>query len=392
MKEHLQNLAKKFHPLAVSVRRHLHREPELSFQEYKTTQYLAEQLSQQGFKNIKRITDTGFYVDLLSENESSQTLLIRADIDALPIQEVEGRPYGSCVPGVMHACGHDVHTACVFATLLILNESRSLWKGRIRFVFQPGEERSPGGASVMIKNGLLENPEIQKAIALHVHPDLPVGTAGFCPGPFMAASDEIYITVKGKGGHAALKDKYRNPIPAAADVLRDLYAYFNQPEHPEPRVFAIGKIFANGACNVIPDECRMEGTLRTFDESWRASAKKKLPEIGEKAVMQHGCNCEIRIAEGYPVLENDAFLTEQCRKVAQHVLGASNVHTLPPRMTAEDFAFISRKIPSCFFRLGVANPEKGIQAPVHTPDFDVDENCLYYGSLLLSSMAVHILS
>lgn len=387
-KEVIFSLSEKYFTKGIEIRRHLHRFPELSFQEFKTTEFLMNKIFQEGVIEIKKITETGFYFDIFGTADNGKNVLLRADIDALPIREVDGREYGSCIPGVMHACGHDVHTASVFMAFLILNELKDHWQGMVRVVFQPGEERSPGGASVMIKNGLLQNPSIQKAIALHVHPDLPVGKIGFCPGPFMAASDEVFISVHGKGGHAALRNQYKNPIPVASEIIGMLTNELNQSED---LVFAIGKIVAEGATNVIPSVCKAEGTLRSFSEIKRADAKNTIQEKARKISEAAGCRAEVFFNEGYPVLINDEAVTAACQKVGQDLLGAENAVSLPQRFTAEDFAFIAQKVPSCFFRLGVGNPEKGIGAPVHTPEFDVDEKCMLYGSALLAAMCMNLL-
>jgi amidohydrolase len=388
LKEKIFSASEKHFALGVEIRRRLHRFPELSFQEFKTTDFLADKVQKEGVIDIKKISETGFYFDVFGSADNGKNILLRADIDALPIQEADGREYGSCVPGVMHACGHDVHTACVFTAFLILRELKKEWRGMVRVVFQPGEEKSPGGASVMIKNGLLSNPPIQQAIALHVHPDLPVGKAGFCPGPFMAASDEVFINIHGKGGHAALRNQYKNPIPVASGIISHLTQALNQSED---LVFAIGKISAEGATNVIPSVCKAEGTLRSFNEKKRADAKAMIQETALKKAEESGCRAEVFFNEGYPVLINDEAVTKACRTVAEYMLGADNAVGLPQRFTAEDFAFIAQKVPSCFFRLGVGNSEKGIGAPVHTPEFDADERSIFYGSALMAAMCMELL-
>jgi amidohydrolase len=388
VKEKIFLSAEKHFTKGVEIRRHLHRFPELSFQEFRTTEFLMNRVLQEGINEIKKISETGFYFDLFGSADTGKNILLRADIDALPIQEAGGRDYGSCIPGVMHACGHDVHTACVFSAFLILRELKNDWGGMVRVVFQPGEEKSPGGASVMIKNGLLSNPSIQQALALHVHPDLPVGKAGFCAGPFMAASDEVFINIHGKGGHAALRNQYKNPIPVASGIISRLTQELNQNED---LVFAIGKLSAEGATNVIPSVCKAEGTLRSFNEKKRADAKTTIQETARKFAEEAGCLSEVYFNEGYPVLINDQAITAACRSVAEDMLGVDGTVCLPQRFTAEDFAFIAQKVPSCFFRLGVGNPEKGIGAPVHTPEFDADERCILYGSALLAAMCMELL-
>lgn len=388
LKEKYFSVAENHLAKGIEIRRHLHRFPELSFQEFKTTEFLINEVLRAGVNEIKTISETGFYFDVFGGSDNGKNILLRADIDALPIQETGGREYGSCIPGVMHACGHDVHTACVFTAFLILHELKNDWRGMVRVVFQPGEEKSPGGASVMIKNGLLSNPSIQKALALHVHPDLTVGKAGFCSGPFMAASDEVFIIIHGKGGHAALRSQYKNPIPVASEIILHLTQDLNQSDE---LVFAIGKISAEGATNVIPSICKAEGTLRSFNEKKRTDAKTRIHDMARKIAEKAGCHAEVFFNEGYPVLINNEAVTGACRKVAEDLLGVENVVGVPQRFTAEDFAFIAQQVPSCFFRLGVGNPEKGIGAPVHTPGFDADERCIFYGSILLAAMCMELL-
>jgi amidohydrolase len=320
-------------------------------------------------------------------------------MDALPILENNVRDYKSLNEGVMHACGHDVHSTCVLGAAMILNETKHLWKGTVKIMFQPGEEVLPGGASLMIKEGVLENPKVDKAIALHVHPSMQVGKVGFKSGMYMASTDELYLTVNGKGGHAAMPQNYTNPLLIAAEVLLEINNTFMKPgalngSNGEniPTVVAFGKIEGKGATNVIPDKVQIAGTMRTMDENWRAEIHVKLKEIVSKISNNHGIESNIRIEKGYPFLVNDVQFTKACKNAAIKYLGNEQVEELPLRMTAEDFAFITQKVPSCFFRLGTGNKEKNISAEVHTSNFDIDESALEIGAGLLACLVIEELN
>jgi amidohydrolase len=324
---------------------------------------------------------------------------LRADMDALPIEEKNDVPYRSKNQGVMHACGHDVHSSCALGAAFILNQIKDQFNGTVKIMFQPGEEVLPGGASLMIEAGVLEDPKVDHAIALHVFPSMETGKVGFRKGMYMASTDELYLTVKGKGGHAAMPADYTNPLLIASEILLEVNKRFMLPDALKgtegegiPTVVAFGRIEGKGATNVIPDKVLVDGTFRTMDEKWRNKVHEELRAIVKNISERYGITSELRIERGYPFLVNDPMFTADCTKAAKEFLGAENVEDLQLRMTAEDFAFITQKVPSCFFRLGTGNKQKGITAGVHTDTFDIDERSLETGMGLLAWMIVRKLN
>jgi amidohydrolase len=306
-------------------------------------------------------------------------------MDALPIHEQNNTPYKSQNEGVMHACGHDVHTANLLGAAMILSELRDEWEGTIKFIFQPSEELIPSGAKAMIEAEVLENPKVEAIYGLHVHTELEAGQIGFCPGRFMASTDEIYLTVIGKGGHAAQPANFISPLIISAEILLAL-----QPltDMNVPTVLSFGKITANGATNVIPDQAQLAGTLRCFDETIRAKQHERMKAICTEIAIKHGGRCEVNILEGYPVLINDVAMTNAAKASAIEYLGKEHIHDLPIRMGAEDFAFYTQRVPACFYRIGVADIARGITSPIHTPTFDVDEKALLTSIGLMSWLAI----
>jgi amidohydrolase len=324
------------------------------------------------------------------KNPQKKTIALRADIDALPITEKNNVPYKSCNTGIMHACGHDVHTASLLGAAKILQELKNEFSGTIKLIFQPGEEKLPGGASILIKEGVLKNPVPNSIFGQHVHPPLAVGKVGFRTGMYMASADEIYMTVKGKGGHGALPHNCIDPILIAAHILIGLQQLVSRQTNPIiPAVLTFGKINSTGgATNVIPNEVKLEGTFRTMNEKWREEAHFKMKKMAKGIAEGMGGECELKVVKGYPFLQNDESLTIRSKKWAEELLGTENVVDLPIRMTSEDFAYYSQEMPACFYRLGTGNVAKGITSPVHTDTFDVDENCLATGMALMSWLAV----
>lgn len=395
LKEKIKALASSNYERVKKIREHLHANPELSFKEFKTSDYIASVLDEMGLSYTRGIAGTGIVGVLEGKNKEKRMLLLRADMDALPIIELNNVSYKSCNEGVMHACGHDVHSASVLGALMILHELKNEWEGSIKFIFQPGEEVLPGGASIMIKEGVLENPKVTNAIAQHVFPSMETGKVGFRKGMYMASTDEIYITVKGKGGHAAMPSDYINPLLVASELISKLHQDFmldkkyQQDKYKDaPTVLAFGKIEGKGATNVIPDEVAIAGTFRTMDENWRNEVHNLLQKIADEVASKWKAQINVRIEKGYPFLVNDEVLTHSCIKAAQEYLGKENVEELPLRMTAEDFAFFSQKVPSCFYRLGTGNKEKNITSGVHTPTFDIDPKALEVGSGLMAWLVV----
>lgn len=394
--EQIRQAAARHFQKVLEIRRHLHRHPELSFREFETSRYIQQQLSQAGIAFTSGYVTTGIVAIIKGRNPEKHTLLLRADMDALPIDEKNNVDYRSAVPGVMHACGHDVHSACALGAAFILNELKQEWEGTVKIMFQPGEEVLPGGASLMINEGVLQNPKVNKAIALHVFPSMEAGSAGFKSGMYMASTDELYLTVNGKGGHAAMPKDYINPLVIAAEIILAVEQRFMKPGALKgtagesiPTVVAFGKIEGKGATNVIPDKVEAAGTFRTMNEAWRADVHRQLKDLVAAVSDRYGVHSELRIEKGYPFLVNDEALTEFCIGAAKNYLGDDRVEELPLRMTAEDFAFISQKVPSCFFRLGTANAAKGIVSGVHTATFNIDESALETGMGLLAWLALN---
>ena len=385
-KKQIQDLSKEFLPKIIDIRRTLHSNPELSFQEFETSKYIKSILADWGIPFQEHIANTGIVVVLKGKNPEKSCTALRADFDALPIQEENEVEYCSKNNGVMHACGHDAHTASLLGALKILHTLKSDLEGSIKFIFQPAEERLPGGAKQMISEGVLENPKVDNMLGQHVFPDLEVGKVGFKAGMYMASTDELYITILGKGGHAALPEETKNPIIVASTMLTTLYDYFDN-ENDGPSVFSIGFIEGNGSTNVVPDKVKMMGTLRAMDEDWRANAHQKMQEIAEDFVKRYNVEIDFEIRKGYPFLENDIPLTEKAIETAKQYLGEENVVDLPVRMTAEDFSYYSQKVPSCFYRLGTANKEKGIIHGLHTSKFNIDEDALEIGMGLMAFFA-----
>lgn len=397
----IKDLASKSKDEIIAIRHHLHSHPELSFEETETAKFISQKLSswnidhQTGFGGngiIGLIRGKPYSQNPEGGNPKIKCVALRADMDALPIQEKNDVPYKSQNEGVMHACGHDVHSSALLGALKILNELKNDFEGTIKFIFQPGEEKLPGGASVMIRDGVLKNPKPDIIIAQHVYTPLKAGTAGFHKGKYMASSDEIYITVKGKGGHVADPKNVVNPILIAAHLLVEMEKLTIELSRSAiPTVLAFGKIIGNGATNVIPDEVTIDGTLRTMDEGWRKEVYTLLKKLIVDFSLQHKTAVELRIETGYPCLVNDEKVTQSAKNFASEYLGKENIVDLDIRMASEDFAFYSQKIPACFYRIGTGNPGKSITSGVHTPTFNIDENALETGSALMAWLSLSLL-
>ncbi len=380
-------------------RRHLHRHPELSFREHDTVAFVADVLKREGIEvreGVAKLTPESKGTGLIAvvhgtQRPSARCIALRADMDALPIQETGKPDYCSLNDSVMHACGHDAHTAMVLGAGIALHRTRDQWNGNVMLVFQPGEEKEPGGASLMVKEGVLTDPAPSSIIGQHVTPELPVGKLGFRSGPFMAAADELYITVKGKGGHASVRDRLVDPILIAARLLPMLYEEAERAvPQGEPMVISFGKFMANGATNIVPEIVSIEGTLRTFNEDLRARLHELLPRIAQEIARSMQGEVEFRIVKGSPVVKNDPELTARMRAVAVQLVGEGNVVDMDIRMGAEDFAYYTHVMPGCFFRLGTGNPAKpGTQSGLHTAAFDVDEDALVIGAGMMVAGALN---
>ncbi|MCC6180281.1 MAG: amidohydrolase [Bacteroidia bacterium] len=394
----IKQLNDQYFDTIVKIRRHIHQYPELSFEEINTSAYICEILDKYQISYTKGIVKTGIIAVIQGKNPNKKTILLRADLDALPIEEKNDVSYKSKHKGVMHACGHDVHTASVLGTVIILNQLKAEFEGTIKIMFQPGEEVLPGGSSLMIKEGVLENPPINMAIAQHVFPSLETGKVGFRAGMYMASTDEIHLTIIGKGGHAAMAGDYINPLIVSAHIITEIEKCFpitidlegvaRNTQNNIPTVIAFGKIEGKGATNVIPESVYMAGTIRTMDEVWRKEIKTRIKEIINQISNQYNVSAELDIIDGYPFLINNEASTILCKQAAEEYLGKENIVELPLRMTAEDFAYITQQVPSCFYRLGTGNITKGISSGVHTSTFNIDEDALKISSGLMAWMTI----
>ncbi len=376
----------------VEWRRHLHANPELSYQEFNTSKFVAAQLKSFGIPFTEMAT-TGIVGLIKGKNPDKKSVALRADMDALPIQEINEVSYKSTNPGVMHACGHDVHTSSLLGTAKILQEVRDQFEGTIKLIFQPGEEKNPGGASFMIRDGALTNPAPASIIGQHVMPLVPVGKVGFREGMYMASSDEIYLKVIGKGGHGAAPELAIDPILIASHIIIALQQVISRNASPkQPTVLTFGRIIGDGATNIIPNEVNIAGTFRALNETWRKEGLQKIKKMAESLADGMGGKCEVTISQGYPYLENNPAVTRRIRAAAEAYVGKENVVDIDLTLGSEDFAYYSHVVPASFYRLGTRNEAKGLTNYVHTPNFDIDEDALKIGPGLMAWMAVSELS
>lgn len=379
LKEKIKALAKQYAPAFVEIRHHLHANPELSFQEFETSAFVQKQLTEWGIP-FTVMAETGVVGLISGKNPDKKVIALRADMDALPITEENDVAYRSKNPGVMHACGHDAHTTCLLGAAKILNELRDEWEGTIKLIFQPGEEKNPGGASIMIKEGVLENPRPSGIFGLHVHPGIEMGLLSFRGGMIMASADEIYISIRSKGGHAAYPHLTADTILIASQLVVSLQQIISRNNNPfNPSVLSITSFQGGSTTNVIPSEVKLMGTFRAMNEEWRFAAHELIKKQTVELVRAMGAEVDIKIDVGYPFVLNDEALNEFARSRGEDYVGTENVVTTEMRMGAEDFAFYSHEIPGCFFRLGAGNVAKGITSGVHTPTFNIDENAIELG-------------
>jgi amidohydrolase len=386
--EKIKALAKNYKEEFISIRRDIHANPELSYVEFETSAYIQSKLTAWGIP-FQVMATTGVVGLIHGKNPNARIVALRADIDALPITEENDVPYKSKNAGVMHACGHDVHTTCLLGAAKILNDTKADWEGTVKLIFQPGEEKNPGGASLLIKEGVLENPAPQKIFGLHVHNILQVGQFSFRGGMVMASTDEIFINIKSKGGHAAAPHLTADTILIASQLVVSLQQIVSRNNSPfNPTVLSITSIQGGNATNIIPSEVKLMGTFRAMDEEWRYKAHALIKSQTEMLVKAMGAEAEVKIDVGYPFVKNDEALSASARLLAEEFAGVDNVSETELRMGAEDFAYYSQIIPACFYRLGIGNIDKGIKIGVHTPTFNVDEDAIEHGMGMMAWLAV----
>jgi amidohydrolase len=387
----IDEIRQKANEIALKVtgyRRYLHAHPELSFKEYETAAFIKARLDEMGIE-WKSMANTGVVALIKGDRPSEKVIALRADMDALPITEQNQVAYASQAAGVMHACGHDVHTSSLLGVAEILHALKDTFGGTVKLIFQPAEEVLPGGAGMMIAEGVLENPAPEVVFGQHVSPFIEAGKIGVRKGKFMASMDELFVTIRGKGGHGAQPHRNIDPVMIAAQMLVSLQQVVSRMANPTlPTVLSFGKVIANGAINIIPDEVYLEGTFRTLDEAWRATAHERMKKMAVSIAESLGGSCEFNISKGYPFLVNDEGLSEQVATFAAEYLGQENVEEPEIWMAAEDFARYSQLKPSCFYLLGVGNKEKGINASLHTPIFNVDESALEISIGLMAYIAL----
>ncbi len=391
LSEKIKQLAAQQHQDIVKIRRDLHQQPELSFQENKTSVYIQNELKKLEIPFKSGVAGTGVIAKLTGKTDTGRVIALRADIDALPIQEESGLEFTSLQKGVMHACGHDAHTASLLGTARILKTLKNEWHGTILFIFQPGEEKYPGGASILLKEGALDHPKPEIIIGQHVLPEMPTGHVGFKKGIYMASADELYLTVTGKGGHAAMPDKFNDTVLAASQIIVSLQQIVSRIVPATiPTVLSFGRIEGLGATNIIPQKVKLEGTLRTLDEHWRAILKEKIRLIATSTAHSYGCECAIDIKDGYPMLFNHEESTDKAQRFAKEYLGENQVQEMDLRMTAEDFGYYSQIFPSVYYRFGVSQPDN-TTGNLHTPDFNLNEKSLETSTGMMAWLAINFL-
>jgi len=390
LRETIAGLSSQILQRIVDLRRELHQNPELSFEEFQTSNLIAKKLTRIGITTYSGIAETGV-IGLIEGKKPGKTIGIRAELDALPIEEKTGLPFSSMNKGVMHACGHDIHMANLVGTAMLLNQLRNEIEGNILLIFQPGEELLPGGAKRIIESDVFQQNKPDIMLGLHIQPDLPFGVAGFRPGPYMASGDEIYLTIKGKGGHAALPNTYVNPIAIASEIVVALQQEVTPPKETNiPSVLAFGKFIGNGATNIIPSEVKIEGTFRTLNESWRTEAHSQIQRISSRIAEIAKAKCEVEIRNGYPSILNNEELTTKAVKFAEEFLGKDKVAKLPLRMTTDDFAYFSALVPSTYFRIGTMVGNESFS--LHSENLNVNDSILSTSIGLTTWLIVKILS
>jgi len=391
MIETIKKLSVELYEEIRAVRQHIHKHPELSFQEKKTSLFIQEKLKEAGIAYKANIVDTGIVGVIEGKSTDGRIVALRADMDALPVKEKNKLSYKSVHEGVMHACGHDVHMACLLGAARILNGLKSEFHGKIILVFQPGEEKYPGGGYLMLKEGLFGDDVPDVVLAQHVDPFIDAGKIGLRPGKYMASADEVYITIKGQGGHAAMPERVKNTVLAASKTIIELQQVKGKAPESIPTVLSFGKVNANGATNILPDKVEIEGTFRTMDDVWREEAHQLIRQIVKNTVESEGLNAEVKISKGYPCLVNDLKVTEYAKLFGCDYLGNNNVQDVDIQMLAEDFAYFSRAYPALMYRLGVKDKNNEAKN-LHSPDFEVKEEVIRTGMGLMAYLAMSFLN
>jgi amidohydrolase len=380
MKSHIKELASENYNYVLNCYRHIHAHPELSFQEFETARFIQAELTNMGISFRADVGGTGVLGKIEGRNPAKRVIALRADMDALPVCETVETPYKSTIENVMHACGHDTHTACLLGAAKILQKLRNDFEGTILLIFQPGEEKAPGGARLMLEDGIFNELKPEVILAQHVSVDFPTGTMGFLPGKIMASADEIHVKIHGQGGHGALPHLVNDTVLAASQTIVSLQQVRSRLCHPlTPMVLTFGKLIADGATNVIPHEVQLSGTFRTFDEKWRVEAKNHIRRIINKTCAAFGCTADIDIPDGYPCVINNDKITAQAKSFAEEWVGEENIRTLETRMTSEDFGFFTQKYPCCFYRYGVKGKMNATTGGLHSSTFQIDEKALKTG-------------
>ncbi|GAF05762.1 M20 metallopeptidase family protein [Saccharicrinis fermentans] len=392
LKQIIKELSQKYYPEILDIRRHIHKNPELSFEEFNTSKYICSKLDEYHIPYRAGYVKTGIIGTIKGKNPNKKVIALRADMDALPIIEDENNPIKSCNKGVMHACGHDAHSASLLGTAKILNELKDQWEGTILLIFQPGEEKFPGGAKLLMEEGALDNPKPEIIIGQHVLPDMETGHVGFKEGMYMASGDEIYLTIKGKGGHAAMPHILNDNVLIAANIIVSMQQIVSRMVPANiPTVLSFGKVIADGATNIIPEKVEIAGTLRTMNEEWRAKIKTQIRKIATEMAQSMGATCEVKINDGYPVVTNHIEITEKAYTAAQKFLGNERVHKMDIRMTAEDFGYYTQAYPCTFYRFGVQQANNFKTGGLHTPGFNLNESALETSVGLMAYIALDIL-
>jgi amidohydrolase len=393
IRQEIQKISEKYLDDITKVRRHLHQNPELSYQEFETSKFIQKKLDEHGIPYKAGYVKTGIVAKIEGQHPTSRVIALRGDMDALPVKESTDLPFASVNEGIMHACGHDVHTSSVLGTALILNALKEQFEGTVLIIFQPAEEKLPGGAKLMMEEGALDNPKPELVIGQHIMPDMPVGKVGFKAGMYMASTDEIYLTIRGKGGHAAMPHQLTDNVLITSHIIVALQQIVSRNAKASvPTVLSFGKVIADGATNVIPSEIKVEGTFRTMNEEWRTEAHKKIKRVAKFTAQAMGADCDVEIKKGYPFLVNDDKITATAVGFAKAFLGHEQVEELELRMTAEDFAYFSQEYPSTFYRLGVKPPGLENPAPLHASNMIVDEAALKTGMETMAYLAISFLT